>query len=30
MFGPQDARRKYREFLGEETDAATRTTCADW
>jgi hypothetical protein len=30
MFGPQGARQKYQEFLGEETDAATRATYADW
>ena len=30
MLGPQGARQKYREFLGEETDATTRTSYADW
>jgi len=30
MFGPQAARQKYREFLGEETDTATRASYAEW
>jgi len=29
MFGPQGARQRYREFLGEEIDAATRASYAD-
>ena len=30
MFGPQGAREKYREFLGEETDADVSASYAEW
>jgi hypothetical protein len=30
MFGPQGARQKYREFLGQETAAAKQASHADW
>ena len=30
MFGPRDARQKYREFLGEKPNADVRAGCAEW
>jgi hypothetical protein len=29
MLGPHDARRRYRELLGEETDAAIEAVCGE-